>query len=199
MQHNRIGLLLSGGLDSMAIAYWKRPELAFTVDYGQVCAEAEIRAARRVADALGMEHHIIRVDCSELGSGLLSGKKAIDGSPVEEWWPYRNQLLVTLACMKGIGLGLKKLYVGSIRTDNIHKDGTREFYDRLNSLMEYQEGGLQIGMPAAELDTYQLVEVSGMPKEAMLWSHSCHTSNTPCMKCSGCLKNYAVRLKYGLG
>ena len=69
----------------------------------------------------------------------------------------------------------------------------------INELMEYQEGGIKIEMPAAELNTYQLVEVSRMPKEAMLWSHSCHTSNTPCMKCSGCLKNYAVRYKYGLG
>ncbi len=199
MQQNKTGILLSGGLDSMAIAYWKRPEIAFTLDYGQVCAEAEIKAARRVADALRMDHQIIRVNCSELGSGLLSGKEAIDGSPVEEWWPYRNQLIVTLACMKGITLGLKTLYVGSIKTDNIHKDGSREFYDKLNSLVEYQEGNIRVEMPAGELDTYELVEISGMPKEAMLWSHSCHTSNTPCMKCSGCLKNYAVRLRYGLG
>lgn len=199
MLYNREGVLLSGGMDSMAIAYWKRPQLAFTIDYGQVCAEAEIRAATKVALDLGLEHHIIKVDCSSLGSGLLCGKNAIDSAPVEEWWPYRNQLLVTLACMKGIALGLRKLYVGSIKTDGIHKDGTSEFYRLMNELMVYQEGGIKIEMPAAELNTYQLVEVSGMPKEAMLWTHSCHTSNTPCMKCSGCLKNYAVRYKYGLG
>lgn len=169
----------------MALAYWKRPQLAFTIDYGQVCAEAEIRAAAKVASDIGIEHHIIKVDCSQLGSGSLCGGKPIDDAPVEEWWPYRNQLLVTLACMKGISLGLGKLYVGSIKTDGIHKDGTPEFYRMM--------------MPAYEMDTYQLVEASGMPKEAMLWSHSCHTSNTPCMKCSGCMKNYAVKLKFGLG
>ena len=199
MLYNKEGILLSGGIDSMALAYWKQPQLAFTIDYGQVCADAEIRAATKVALDLGMEHHVIKVDCSELGSGLLSGAKPIDGAPVEEWWPYRNQLLVTLACMKGISLGLRKLYVGSIMTDGLHKDGTPEFYRLMNELMEYQEGGVKIEMPAAEMNAYQLVEVSRMPKESILWSHSCHTSNMPCMKCSGCMKNYAVRHKFGLG
>lgn len=199
MLYNKEGILLSGGIDSMALAYWKLPQLAFTIDYGQVCADAEIRAATKVALDLGMEHHVIKVDCSELGSGLLSGAKPIDGAPVEEWWPYRNQLLVTLACMKGISLGLRKLYVGSIMTDGLHKDGTPEFYRLMNELMEYQEGGIKIEMPAAEMNAYQLVEVSRMPKESILWSHSCHTSNMPCMKCSGCMKNYAVRHKFGLG
>lgn len=199
MLYNKEGILLSGGIDSMALAYWKQPQLAFTIDYGQVCADAEIRAATKVALDLGMEHHVIKVDCSELGSGLLNGAKPIDGAPVEEWWPYRNQLLVTLACMKGISLGLRKLYVGSIMTDGLHKDGTPEFYRLMNELMEYQEGGVKIEMPAAEMNAYQLVEVSRMPKESILWSHSCHTSNMPCMKCSGCMKNYAVRHKFGLG
>jgi 7-cyano-7-deazaguanine synthase len=199
MLYNKEGILLSGGIDSMALAYWKQPQLAFTIDYGQVCADAEIRAATKVALDLGMEHHVIKVDCSELGSGLLSGAKPIDGAPVEEWWPYRNQLLVTLACMKGISLGLRKLYVGSIMTDGLHKDGTPEFYRLMSELVEYQEGGVKIEMPAAEMNAYQLVEVSKMPKEAILWSHSCHTSNMPCMKCSGCMKNYAVRHKFGLG
>ena len=28
------GLLLSGGIDSSALAFWKRPQVCFTVDYG---------------------------------------------------------------------------------------------------------------------------------------------------------------------
>lgn len=199
MQCNKEGILLSGGIDSMAIAYWKKPQLAFTVDYGQVCADAEIHAAAKIAKDIGIEHHIIRVNCSQLGSGSLCGKEQLRDAPAEEWWPYRNQLLVTFACMKGIGLGMSKLYVGSIKTDKFHKDGTKTFYEMMSKLVEYQEGGIKIEMPAAELDTYELVAISKMPVNAMLWSHSCHTSNNPCMKCSGCLKNYAVRLRYKIG
>jgi len=199
MLHNKRGILLSGGMDSMALAYWKRPELAFTIDYGQVCAEAEITAAARIAGILGMEHHVISVDCSSLGSGSLCGNTAIDVAPVEEWWPYRNQMLVTLACMKGISLGLSELYVGSVKSDGIHKDGTPEFYHMLSQLMEYQEGNIKVMMPAAELNTLDLIEVSGIPTDMLLWSHSCHTSNKPCMQCSGCMKNYAVREQLGIG
>ena len=96
MQYNKTAVLLSGGMDSICIAYWKKPDMAFTIDYGQVCAEAEIHSAAIICKKLGIEHHIIRIDCSSLGSGLLSGKPTVEDSPSEEWWPYRNQLLVTL-------------------------------------------------------------------------------------------------------
>lgn len=199
MLHNKRGILLSGGMDSMALAYWKKPDLAFTIDYGQKCAKAEIAASTRFSQMMGMDHHVIQIDCSSLGSGSLSGNAAIEVAPSEEWWPYRNQLLVTLACMKGISLGLSILYVGSVKSDGFHKDGTPEFYSRLSRLMEYQEGGITVEMPAADMNTLELIEASGIPIEMLLWSHSCHTSNTPCMQCSGCMKNYAIREKLGIG
>jgi 7-cyano-7-deazaguanine synthase len=62
-------LLLSGGTDSVALAYWKRPTIAYTVDYGQLPAVGEIRAAAAVCDALGIRHRVLRVNCGELGSG----------------------------------------------------------------------------------------------------------------------------------
>lgn len=40
-------LLLSGGMDSISVAFWKRPEIAISIDYGQRAAEAEITAANR--------------------------------------------------------------------------------------------------------------------------------------------------------
>lgn len=197
---NRIGILLSGGMDSMALAYWKRPDIAFTIDYGQKCAKAEIQAASYVAKKLNMEHVIIRVDCSSLGSGTLSGKPSIDGAPSEEWWPYRNQLLVTLACMKGISLGLKTLYVGSVAPDGKrHADGKSEFYMKLNEIVSFQEGNINIEVPAINMDTIQLIKISKISYSMLLHAHSCHTSNYPCMKCSGCYKNYMIRKQLGIG
>ncbi len=32
---SKTAILLSGGMDSIALAYWKRPELAITINYGQ--------------------------------------------------------------------------------------------------------------------------------------------------------------------
>lgn len=182
------GILLSGGMDSISLAYWKRPDVALTIDYGQASAESEIRSSAIISKALGMEHYIVRVDCSSLGSGDLVNRGAIEKSPSSEWWPYRNQLLVTLACMRVISLGVKELMVGSVRSDSFHSDGTFGFYERMNELMEYQEGNIQISCPCIELSTVELIRISKIPRPMLLWAHSCHTSIIACGKCRGCNK-----------
>ena len=95
-------LLLSGGMDSIALAWWKRPDMAFTVDYGQLAAAAEVVAARAVSERLQVPHYIIRFDGRELGSGDMAGSTPDVHAPASDWWPYRNQLLLTLAGMKAI-------------------------------------------------------------------------------------------------
>ena len=35
----KTALLLSGGMHSVAIAWWRRPNIAITIDYGQLPAE----------------------------------------------------------------------------------------------------------------------------------------------------------------
>lgn len=175
-------------MDSIALAYLKRPKYAFTLDYGQKAALAETNAARQVCEELSIDHHVISLDCGSLGSGDMSSKPSLSMSPVSEWWPYRNQLLVTLACMKGVVLGIDELIVGSVRTDGAHKDGTMEFYSYLSTLVQYQEGAIKISCPAIDLTTVELIRKSKLPESLLLWAHSCHTSNEPCMNCNGCKK-----------
>ena len=55
-------LLLSGGMDSISVAWWLRPALALTIDYGQLAATAEIQAARAVCLQLEIPHEGITVD-----------------------------------------------------------------------------------------------------------------------------------------
>jgi 7-cyano-7-deazaguanine synthase len=191
-------ILLSGGMDSLALLYWKRPRHAITIDYGQAPAETEIRSSRVACQALGIQHHIVRVDCSSLGSGDLLNQKSIDNSPSSEWWPYRNQMLVTFACMKGIALGVKELYVGSVKSDGFHKDGTKEFYELLAQAIEYQEGGIKVSSPAINFTTSQLVLHSKIPHELLFWAHSCHVSNVACGKCRGCNKYSQVMRELNL-
>ena len=74
------GLLLSGGLDSISILYWKRPDIALTIDYGQNCADAEIRASKYACEVLNIEHHVLTIDCSSLGSGDMSQNKRASAS-----------------------------------------------------------------------------------------------------------------------
>ena len=198
MQQNKKAILLSGGMDSIALAYWMHPEVAITLDYGQRSAEAEITAASQVANILSMEHHVLRIDCSSLGSGDLVGTTPIGNAPVSEWWPYRNQMLVTLALMKAIQLGVCELMVGSVKTDAQHTDGTAAFYEQLSKLVLMQEGSIKVTAPAIEITTVELVKRSGIPENILMYAHSCHTSNHPCGRCHGCTKYMYVKEQLGI-
>ena len=183
-------LLLSGGMDSISLAWWTRPDIALTVDYGQKPADAEVAAAAAVCGALGLRHEIIRVDCSSLGSGDMAGSPASGLAPVPEWWPFRNQMILTLAGMAAVGLGVRELMIGTLATDAAHADGTKEFVAAISGLMALQEGGLSVTAPALALDAEELVRAARVPCEILAWAHSCHVGNLACGQCRGCVKHY---------
>jgi len=191
------GILLSGGIDSIALAYWKRPRFAFTVDYGQVCAAAEIRASLAASKAIGLEHHVITSNCCASGSGDLANAAPLAIAPMPEWWPFRNQLLVTVAGMSALSLGVTHLISGSVASDSIHIDGSVDFYSNLDRLMSMQEGHLRVSAPAIDLTSAELVRKSGVPMEILCWAHSCHRSVWACGACRGCSKHYSVMEELG--
>ncbi|MFT7776626.1 7-cyano-7-deazaguanine synthase [Roseateles sp.] len=110
----KAALLLSGGMDSLSIAWWKRPDVAITVDYGQLPAQAERSAVASVCAQLGIEHHIVGIDCRALGSGDMAGSTPNEHPPASDWWPYRNQMLITFAVMRAISLGVQRLLIGTV-------------------------------------------------------------------------------------
>lgn len=186
-----VALLLSGGMDSTAIAFWRRPDLAVTVDYGQVPAEAEIRAAAAVCAELGIEQIVLRLpQLGILGSGDLAGTAAAPVAPRAEWWPFRNQLLATLAAAAVLPRGATRLMIGTLATDGHHADGTPGFVRRLDELLASQEGSLRLEAPALGLTAPELVRASGVPLELLAWAHSCHRANYACGECGGCRKHY---------
>lgn len=185
-------LLLSGGMDSVALAHWLRPDFAITVDYGQRAASAEITASRHVCSILAIDHLTVTADCSSLGSGDMAGAPALPDAPVSEWWPFRNQLLATLAGMKAIAIGATELLLGSVASDSSHVDGTRDFYIALSALMVMQEGSLIVTAPALAMTTAELVRISGIARDTLAWAHSCHTSALACGDCRGCYKHREV-------
>lgn len=194
----KTALLLSGGMDSIALAYWKRPEVCITVSYGQRAARAEARAAAAVCEALNIEHHVIEADLSALGSGDMAGQAPAELAPVSEWWPFRNQMLITLAAMKAVALNVSKLSIGTLRTDGVHADGKVEFIEAMNSLLRCQEGEITLDAPAIKLSGPELIKASGIPADLLAWSHSCHVANEACGLCRGCRKHYETLEELGL-
>lgn len=183
-------LLLSGGMDSTSLAFWKIPELAITIDYGQRAAPGEIRAATAICKALSIEHEVFRCDLSALGSGDMAGSAPNKNAPASEWWPFRNQLLVTIASMICVGNDIGSLAIGALRTDGFHVDGRVEFFNAMDGIVSMQEGNLRIETPAIHLSAEDLVRESGIPIELLAWSHSCHVDEYACGFCRGCKKHF---------
>lgn len=185
-------LLLSGGMDSIAIAYWKQPDFAFTIDYGQLAASREIDVSKQVCDEIGIKHHILNIDLKSLGSGDLLGVSADKHAPASDWWPYRNQILITLAAMYGIKLGVNEILIGSVKSDEYHIDGSKAFIDSMNHLLSLQEGHMKLSAPAINMTTVELILTHNIPIELLGWAYSCHKGNHACRQCRGCYKYFNV-------
>lgn len=185
------GILLSGGLDSLALAYWKRPDIAFTIDYGQKAAKAEVRAATKIAKNLQMQHEIITIDVTQIGSGDLLNLPSCQSAPKSDWWPFRNQMLLTAVStyILSHNLPVQELLFGTVKNDSYHKDGTKDFFNAFNQLLLCQEGNLIINTPAIDSSTLELIRTSGVSLEQLSWGHSCHKSNFACGQCRGCYKH----------
>lgn len=198
-------LLLSGGIDSVAIAFERRPKFALFVDYGQRPAASERRAAGAVAAALEIEFHALTADFSSVGGGLLSTSGADSNFPSPEWWPFRNQMLLTIAaawaCRHTEALtapGSVMVAIGSVAGDgDRHADGTAAFFVALAELLRVQEGQIRVEAPALQRTTEQLVQSSGVTDDLLGWTHSCHVATLPCGDCPGCFKRDRVLSSLG--
>ena len=100
-------VLLSGGLDSYTAAAVLKAQgfdlFALSVRYGQRHVR-ELEAARRVAAALGVRHHLeLSVDLAAVGGSALTGgdavpkDRAIDDSIPVTYVPARNTVFLSLA------------------------------------------------------------------------------------------------------
>jgi len=182
-------LLLSGGIDSISLAAWRHPKICLTVDYGQRPAKAEIAAASEVCRALGLVHHIIRIPLGEIGCGVLAGALPSTASPNPEFWPFRNQLLITVGAMFAMKHSLARVLIGTVKSDQRHADGRATFVAQMTELLALQEGNIALEAPAIGLTSAQLVEMSTISPAVLGWAHSCHTSNIACGHCPGCNKH----------
>lgn len=180
-------LLFSGGLDSSALASSIRPDLCLTIDYGQRPAAGEIRASSAIASALGLRHEVLRADLASLGSGDMAGQATSELGSGPEWWPYRNQMLITLAAMKFVSHGLTEIILGAVKTDT-HADGMSPFLEAINLTLSVQEGGVRVSAPARDADPLELLKTSRFPHSLLDLTFSCHSGPYACGQCRGCEK-----------
>lgn len=186
-------LLLTGGLDSTALAWMLEIDRALFVDYGQRPARGEERAARAVAGAIGIPLDVRRVDLSAFGHGTMSpaGTVLCGAGGTPEFWPYRNQMLVTLAAMAYAAEPLTEIVVGTVVGDDAHPDGRPEFIEDIDRIVSRQSG-VRVVAPALGMTTLELVRKAAVPRSVLGWTFSCHTGEWACGSCRGCNKHRDV-------
>lgn len=186
-------LLFSGGIDSTCLAWLERPDHLLFIDYGQIPAKGELRACTAVAAELRLPFRVLRADLRALGSGTMAGTAAT-GDRQPEFWPFRNQMLVTLAAMAFEREGLTEIIVGTVRTDRQHADGRQRFIKAMNQVLKSQSP-VVLRAPAANETTDELVARSGVPLNMLGWTFSCHTGEWACGQCNGCRKHLDVKAR----
>lgn len=191
-------LLFSGGVDSLAIAHWCKPDFLLTIDYGQVTAQSEIRAASALAKRLVLPHEVLTADVSGIGTGTLSRNPSVANSPHAEWWPYRNQLLITLAATWALPKGISTLQIGTVKGDECFSDGTPAFITAINHLLAMQEGAVKVEAPALGLESLELIIKSELPTDLLPLCFSCNVSKRPCGACRSCAKYLGTLSFFGL-
>lgn len=191
-------LLLSGGIDSIAVAAWLMPSMCLTIDYGQKAAATEIVASEQASKALRLNHDVLTAQIANIGAGDMSSNGASEHSQYSEYWPFRNQYLVTLAAMYSIKHGYSRVLIGTVATDCRHRDGTHQFITDMDKLLCHQEGAIQFSAPAISMTSIELVHQSGIDPSILAWAHSCHVGRFACGNCSGCTKHSEIMQALGL-
>ncbi len=191
-------LLFSGGVESTCLAVMMRPDLAVTINYGQVCARGEIRAAKHIASLIGISHRVIEASLDHLGSGEMTSVPFVATGRVPEHWPFRNQMLLTVAAMALADSGLRELIIGTVLTDRVHNDGTPDFLSAMERLLQTQLADFRLSAPALTITTDDLVRKSGVDRNLLGWTFSCHRAEVACGACRGCNKSLDLfaRLDY---
>jgi 7-cyano-7-deazaguanine synthase len=203
----RAVVLLSGGLDSATAAAMAKREgwelFALTLKYGQV-HHAELRAARRVAESLGVSRHVeLEVDLKAFGGSSLTGEGAIPkddlGHPgiPSTYVPARNTVFLSLALAWAEVLGAERIVIGVNAVDySGYPDCRPEFiaaFEYLASLATKAgvEGRpLRLFTPLLHLTKAGIIRLGTELGVDFSLTHSCYdpgADGRPCGHCDSCL------------
>jgi 7-cyano-7-deazaguanine synthase len=153
-------VLLSGGMDSAVVLAMARDRgfrvLALTVDYGQR-PRAELAAARRVAEALAVERHLVlEVDLEAIGGSVLTGAGEVPkgarpaaADPIPPTYvPARNTVLLSLALAWAETVGAADIFIGVSSVDcSGYPDCRAEFIEAFEGVANQGTRAAHEGVP----------------------------------------------------
>ena len=204
----RAVVLLSGGLDSYTAAAIAKADgfalCALTIHYGQRHVR-EIEAARRVADALGVEARLeLDLDLRGIGgSALTAGADvphgrdlAAPGIPVT-YVPARNTIFLSLALAWAEVLGARDLVIGVNALDYSGYPDCRPEFIRafeqvaaLGTRAGVEGSAFRIHTPLIDLSKAEIIRRGLALRLDYKLTHSCYDplpDGSPCGTCDSCV------------
>jgi len=200
-------ILLSGGVDSatvMAIAkHEKRDCIALSFAYGQR-HEIELKAARRVAQSIGVSEHVVyNLDLRVFGGSALTSDINVPkdsagaaGIPVT-YVPARNTIFLSIALGFGESRNAQEIWIGVNAIDySGYPDCRPEFIDAFQEVIfRGTKSGLErreprIVAPLIELTKAQIIRRGADLGVDYSLTHSCYDPDAQgraCGHCDSCL------------
>jgi len=169
----------------------EKPEALLFIDYGQLSAAGEQRAARSLAHGMRLPLEERSAPLGNFGTGSLVGGPQIS-ERMPEFWPFRNQVLITLAAMTFAHCDSLEILIGTVASDAAHPDGTAKFVAAMSAVLAAQ-GRVNLRAPAIKMTGEELLIRSALPAELLGWTFSCHTGEWACGQCRGCTKHNALK------
>lgn len=200
-------LVFSGGQDSTTCLAWAMCEFdkvyALSFDYGQR-HKIELKQAQEICKLRNIEHDIMEIDIfSKLSKNSLTHDLDIEAGSAGElpstFVPGRNQIFLSVACIKAYQLGISDVVTGVCQTDySGYPDCRDEFIQSLaktSSLAMDTEFTIHTPlMWKSKAETVQMMQ----DLDKLDWlkeSHTCYEGLRPaCGKCPACelrLKGFA--------
>jgi len=199
----RAVILLSGGLDSatvLAIAKQQQREcLAMSIVYGQR-HQIELRAAQRVADAIGVAEHVVfPLDLRVFGASALTSDIDVPkdaagapGIPIT-YVPARNTIFLSLALGYAEAREAEEIWIGVNAVDySGYPDCRPEFIDAFQKvILTGTRSGVEHGTPriVAPLITMSKADIirKGMDLGVdYAITHSCYDPDADGRACGHC-------------
>ena len=204
-------IVVSGGMDSTTMLYEYREEiaLAVTFDYGANHGPKEIPLARMHCERLGIPHIVVEIDVMKkyFRSSLLSGSEAIpEGNYDDENMrstvvPFRNGIMLSIACGMAESRGLKRLMIANHAGDHaIYPDCRPGFVEAMSRAT--QEGtydGIRIEAPYTNLTKGEIAQRGKRLGLDYSETWSCYKGGEKhCGKCGTCQERQQALREAGI-
>lgn len=198
--------LLSGGMDSSFALYWStqhphiQPALAVFFNYGQKGAGFEWRAAKLVANSIGVKASYIDVTglAGYLGGAIMQGAKLPDDPRDKDdlgnaatFVPGRNLLHLAMLSNLLYTTGMRDIVGGWNAVDVDYPDCSAEFLTAMGATLTLALGSMDrinIHAPAIQLTKDEIVQKGNQWSVPWDQTRSCYADSfKACGECDSCL------------